>query len=208
MNKLIVEAGTVEEAVAQALKQLGVSRERFRVRVVEEASRGFLGLFGRRPAKVEVEVMEDPAEKARAFLQGLLQRMGADATVEITTSAKKGFVTITAREEQTGALIGRHGQTLEAMELLVNLAANRREEKPARFELDIDGYRERRRKALAEYVMKMAAKARQTRQEVRLSPMPANERKWVHQTIKKEPNLKTVSRGEEPNRSVVIYWQD
>ncbi|MGA9173093.1 MAG: RNA-binding cell elongation regulator Jag/EloR [Thermoactinomyces sp.] len=208
MNKLVVEARTVEEAVGQAIKQLGVPRERVRVQVIEEPSKGFLGLFGRRNAKVEVEVTEDPSEKALAFLDGLLKRMGADATVEIQASQKKGFVTITTKEEQTGALIGRHGQTLESVELLVNLVANRNAENPMRFELDIDGYRERKRAALVEYAKKMAERVKETRQEIQLSPMPANERKLVHQTMKKEPHLKTVSRGEEPNRSVVIYWQD
>ncbi|SDC95748.1 spoIIIJ-associated protein [Melghirimyces thermohalophilus] len=208
MKKVTVTAKTVDSAVAEALRQLGADRERAKISVLEEPSRRFLGLFGGRDAKVEVELISSPSEEALRFLREVLDHMGLDG-VEMEKSEESDHVRIQFTGEDLGLLIGRRGQTLDALQYLTNVAANRATGPYTRLILDAEGYRERRRQSLIELADRIARKVKRTKQAISLEPMSPMERKVIHNHIQKQyTDLTTQSEGEEPRRNVVVAPRD
>lgn len=141
--------------------------------------------------------------RARAFLSGVLERMEVDAALE-TSIAEDGTVQINIVGQDLGLVIGRRGQTLDALQFLVNQVANRGEGRRLRIVLDAEGYRARRTEALTALARRMAARARRERRKVALEPMSAHERRIVHLALASERGVETYSEGEEPNRRVII----
>ena len=167
MNKVIVSAKTVEEAVEEALGRLEATRDQVRISVLEEPRRGWFGLFGARPAKVEVERIAspvNPVEQGLRFLKEVLSTMGLSLDVEVREEPEA--VTFDLRGEHLGLIIGRRGQTLDALQYLVNIVANRGAETRHRFILDAGGFRERRRKTLQELADRLARQVLRTGKEV------------------------------------------
>ena len=198
-----VRGRTVEEALDAAARQLGVDREALEARVVVEPSRGWLGLVGQRDAVVQARVRPTKARFAVAFLDELARRAGLAARVTVEETQDR----IVARMEggpELGALIGRHGAALDALQYLLNVAAARVSDERRRVHLDVAGYRERRRQALERLALRMAERARRTRRPVALEPMPAAERRVVHLALQNHPEVRTESTGTEPHRRVVI----
>ncbi|HEY8417553.1 MAG TPA: RNA-binding cell elongation regulator Jag/EloR [Limnochordales bacterium] len=141
--------------------------------------------------------------RARAFLTGVLERMEVDAALE-TSIAEDGTVQINIVGQDLGLIIGRRGQTLDALQFLVNQVANRGEGRRVRIVLDVEGYRARRVEALTALARRMAARARRQRRKVALEPMSAHERRIVHLALASEHGVETYSEGEEPYRRVII----
>ncbi len=106
--------------------------------------------------------------------------------------------------KELGILIGRRGQTLDALQYLINIVANRYSDKHVRILLDAENFRERRKKTLEELSVKLASRVIRTKKEVTLEPMSAQERKIIHAQLQNHPQVKTYSKGEEPNRRIVI----
>lgn len=205
MNKVIVSAKTVEEAVEEALGRLEATRDQVRISVLEEPRRGWFGLFGARPAKVEVERIVppvNPVEQGLRFLREVLSTMGLSLDVEVREESEA--VTFDLRGEHLGLIIGRRGQTLDALQYLVNIVANRGAETRHRFILDAGGFRERRRKTLQELADRLARQVLRTGKEVKLEPMSPADRKVIHTRIQTVEGLTTYSEGEEPDRRVII----
>ncbi len=208
MKKVVVEAKTVEEAIQLALDELNAPRENVQVHVLEQPSKGFFGLFGTRKAKVEVERITDPVEEAVHFLTRLVEKMGIEAEVEAEPGQNPSEpVVLNLKGQQLGILIGKRGQTLDSLQYLVNIAANRGAKKQVKLILDADGYRKRREEILTAMAGRLARQVLRTKKEVVLDPMPASERKIIHHAIQKEKRLTTHSVGEEPNRRVVISFK-
>ncbi|GAB6877385.1 RNA-binding cell elongation regulator Jag/EloR [Thermaerobacter litoralis] len=194
---------TVDEALDAAARQLGVARDQLEARVVAEPSRGFLGLVGQRDAVVQARVRPTKARFAAAFLEELARAAGLSAQVQVEEQPDH----ILARVEggpELGALIGRHGVALEALQYLVNVAATRVSDERRRVILDVAGYRERRRQSLERLALRMAERARRSRRPVALEPMPAAERRVIHLALQNHPEVRTESTGTEPYRRVVI----
>lgn len=204
MNKVVAHGQTVEDAVLEALKQLNVPKEQVQVRVLEEPKRGWLGIFGARMAKVEVERLCDPAEEAFAFLSKVLPLINPDATVEKQPETGKRQVVFEIKGENLGRLIGKRGQTLEALQFLTNLVANQASGRRMQVILDADGYRQQRAEVVAQLAEKLARKVMETGQKISLDPMPAMERKIIHQVVQAYPQITSYSVGIEPQRYVVI----
>lgn len=205
MNKVIVSAKTVEEAVEEALGRLDATRDQVRISVLEEPRRGWFGLFGARPAKVEVERIAppvNPVEQGLRFLKEVLSTMGLSVEVEVREEPEA--VTFDLRGDQLGLIIGRRGQTLDALQYLVNIVANRGAETRHRFILDAGGFRERRRKTLQDLADRLARQVLRTGKEVKLEPMSPADRKVIHTRIQTVEGLTTYSEGEEPDRRVII----
>lgn len=204
---------TVDDAVREALKELGVSRADVDVEVLDEGSKGFLGILGARPARVRVTVVrrEEPAqevaeskiEKAQEFLKKLLEHMGVEAEIAREQDAS-GFVYLRMSGRRMGVVIGRRGQTLDAIQYLVNLVANRDGGPRVRFVLDAEGYREKRAEALRGLAHRMAERAKKQGRRASLEPMSALERRVVHMALADVEGVETYSEGEEPYRRVVI----
>jgi len=221
MTEVVVEGTgeTVGEAKWAALRELerlhpGIDRNAVRFEVVSEGERGLLGV-GYTPARVvaatdavEVAVLsadeEDSADEAtrlRLFLERAASAMGAACTVAVEETDETVVATLGGND--LGLLIGRHGQTIDALQYLANAIAHRRGG-DRRIVVDAAGYRSRRESALRGIAHRSAEQAVGTRRRVELEPMTAVERKVVHEYLKDDPEVETVSEGSEPNRFVVI----
>lgn len=202
MKKVVATAKTIDDAVQKALLELGVPRDKASVRVLEEPSRGLFGLIGTKDAKVEVEFRFDPVAQGRDFLQDVLSNMKVDAHVEVRSNEEGVLFDI--QGTNLGIIIGRRGQTLDSLQYLVNVVANRHADKHVRITLDAENYRLRRKETLEQLAERVAKKAQSTRRDVRLEPMSAAERKIIHAYLQKRSDVVTYSEGDEPNRYIVI----
>lgn len=202
MKKVVATAKTIDDAVQKALQELDVPRERVTIRVLEEPSKGLFGLIGARDAKVEVEYSFDPVLHGREFLLDVLKNMKINANVE-TRQTEDGIL-FDIQGSNLGVIIGRRGQTLDSLQYLVNVVANRHADKHIRVILDAKNYRLRRRETLEQLADRIAKKALQMRRNVRLEPMSAAERKVIHAFLQKRTDVYTFSEGEEPHRYIVV----
>ena len=209
MKKEITKtAQSVEAAVAAACAELGVSKESVTFEVLTEPKKGFLGI-GAVDAKVKVVYTETPAETAVSFIKQLLADMQIEAEV---TSGKteEGDCKIEIAGTDTGVLIGHHGETLDSLQYLCNLAANKKDPEGddreyTRVSLDIGGYRAKREETLRALARHTADKAKKYKRSVSLEPMPAHERRIIHSEIQKIDGVTTSSVGTDTNRKVVVY---
>jgi spoIIIJ-associated protein len=206
-------APTVEEAVEAALSELGVTEQEARIEVLQEPRGGFLGVGSQeaivrvsvKSTDVDVEDLEEQADAAADFIEELLARMDIDATAEPTEHAGHMYIDIIGDDEDDMALlIGRHGQTLEAIQELTRLAVGRRLDERVRVIVDVEDYRKRREDRLAQKAQEAARRVLTTGREEELEPMNPFERKIVHDAVATVPGTESSSRGEEPNRFVVI----
>ncbi|WP_211750023.1 RNA-binding cell elongation regulator Jag/EloR [Paenibacillus sp. Marseille-Q4541] len=239
MTTVIATGKTIEDAVDQGLTQLGVSRDLVALNVLEQPSRGFLGLIGVKPAKVELTLIPkrkeesfekepdsaqvrtsgltssisteidtnrttevDPYVEASDFVKEVAAGMGLEVEIEIKKSRDGKIFNITG--EDLGLIIGRRGQTLDALQYLTNIVANKNSSSFVRIILDAENFRLRRRKTLEELADRLASQVIRTGKEVVLEPMPSQERKVIHAKLQHHRQVNTISRGEEPNRRVVI----
>ena len=278
MEWVEVRGRTVEVAVAAALDELGLDKERAEIEVIQEPEKGFLGLGSQdaivrvkpkprrrrrrgggqrsrqgaqgqqkskrsqatrsspapkssakpknkqkaapktenrrkarpksenQPKKEEAAVTEvDPEEQAQVvegFLLGLLEALGLEG--QVTTATEDDIVMADVQGEQTEALIGQRGSIMQAVHELTRTVVQRRTKAPVRLRLDIAGYVQRRREALAIYAGRLAEQVKEDGQEVMLEPMNAADRKVIHDAVSEIDGVRTFSEGEEPQRSVVL----
>ncbi len=209
---------TVDEAVSLAVAELGVARDAVQVDVIEESSQGFFGLFGNRLAKVRVSVPEqapaaavelpadvtvqDPVAAARLFLEQVVASMKLAVTME--QGEEDGHLLFRMHGDGLGVLIGKHGQTLDALQYLVNLVANKESRERIRIVLDVEDYRKRRAETLTALAQRIASQVKRSGEKVVLEPMNPHERKAIHLALQHDRRIATCSEGEEPYRKVVI----
>jgi len=146
---------------------------------------------------------EEPAERVRAIVDRVLDEIDLDAEVEVTETDDEILATIDGPDE-LGILIGRRGQTLDALQLLCYRAASMGVAERKRVTLDAAGYRERRRELLEEEAEIAAERANRNAEAVRLEPMSASERRMVHEVLKDRSDVETYSEGDEPDRRIVV----
>jgi spoIIIJ-associated protein len=152
--------------------------------------------------ELEPATPEAVAETAKEFLSGLLESMDLEAEVESTTDDTSAFIDVNG--EALGVLIGRRGQTLDALQELARTAVQRRLRSRVRLLVDVEGYRARRKASLADYARAIAERAKDRGTEIELEPMTAYERKIVHDAVGEIDGASSFSEGEEPNRKVVV----
>ena len=226
-------ARTEDEAIAAALAELGMDRDDVSVEIVERAKSGFLGI-GASPAVIRVsyEVPDPVVEKApaapaarpaaepaaaavvdedpdyaaiRQFLSGLLERMGVKAQIEISTR-ENGGINVNLSGNGMGAIIGRRGETLDAIQHLTNYAVNRGSEKHLHISVDAENYRSKREESLTRLAEKMAEKAIKYKRSMAVEPMNSYERHVIHTALQNYEGVTTSSTGVEPNRRVVVSY--
>lgn len=208
-NSIEVTGRTEEDAIASALRQLNLQRDEVSIEIIERAKPGFLRI-GASPAVVRVsyQVPDEPAEKAaqekaQDFLEGLLSRMGTAAEIEMTVK-ENGSILVNLSGEGMGAIIGRRGETLDAIQHLTNYAVNRGLEDRTHISIDAENYRSKREESLVHLAEKMAAKTLKYRRSMALEPMNSYERHVIHTALQDYEGVTTCSTGTEPNRRVVI----
>jgi len=206
MQKSIEVSGrTEDEAIETALEQLGLARDDVSVEIIEQAKSGFLGLKNT-PAIIRVlyDVKEDRAAKVEGFLTGLLERMDIDAGLELTENQDSIDVVLTGNDP--GALIGRRGETLDALQHLTNYVINRGTTGRVRINIDAENYRQRRNETLESLANRTAGKVVKYRRNMTLDPMNAYERHVIHSALQNHDHISTYSVGSEPNRRIVVAY--
>jgi spoIIIJ-associated protein len=214
MQEVERSAASVEEAIDVALSELGASEQEVDVQVMQEPRSGFLGIGSqqavvrvrRRAAEEEIseEELDDQADIAADFMEGLLDRVGLDADVETNLEDGTMYVDIWGDGDDMGVLIGRHGATLDALQEIVRAVVQRRSEGRCRVLIDVEDYRKRRRAQLASKARESARRVSKSGRDERFEPMNAYERKIVHDAAASVGGVETFSEGEEPDRRVVI----
>jgi len=197
---------TVEEAAESALQELGLTRDDVTIEVLLEPSRGFLGILGGKDAKVRVTAKRDRAEMAKEFVSGLLERMGLEVAIEVRP--RGDVLSLDIVGDDMGLLIGRHGETLRALEFLTNLASGKGGGEVRRVLVDVSGYRKRRERELEEMARMLARRVERSGQSAATQPMDARDRRVIHVALQGDPAVTTHSEGEEPFRRVVISLKD
>ncbi len=204
-NYIESEAETVEEAIEIALTELDTTREKVNIIIINEPTKGILS-FGAKPAKVRATLKEDITNAPETVLKEILKRIGIDGEVESDFS--DGSLHLNMVTDSPALLIGKHGQTLDAIERILNCIINKNSLAKRKVFVDTEGYRERRENMLVDLAHQVAAKVRRTRQDVVLSPMSAKDRRIVHITLQSDDSVSTFSQGEGDMRRVVITRQD
>ena len=205
-QELIKIAKSTEEALALAAEELGVAVESLEYEVLEEAKKGFLGI-GATLAKVKITYIFKPLEAARSFIETLIKDMDLNATVTIHDDGN-GEALLTISGDDAGTLIGHHGDTLDALQYLINLTANKKEDderKYTRITVDIENYREKRAETLKKLARHMADKVKRTGRNIVLEPMNAYERRIIHAEVQNIEGVSTNSVGAEGNRRVILF---
>jgi spoIIIJ-associated protein len=195
-------AKTVQEAIALALEELGVQREDADVEILDEGSKGIFGIGGKL-ARVQVSVKSDSrSDKAVGFLKDVLDKMNVEVEIDVTEDEESVMLKITGKD--SGIIIGRRGETLDALQYLTSLVINKQTEDYKRVTIDIENYRQKREETLVKLADRLADRVVRYRKSVTLEPMNPYERRIIHSTLQNNRMVETHSVGEEPNRKVVI----
>ena len=198
------EGETVEEAIENALGELEATREQVTIDIISEPTKGILN-FGAKPAKVRATLKQDVSAAPETILKEILNRMGIDAKVE--ADYVDGSTHLNILTDSPALLIGKHGQTLDAIERILNCIVNKVSLAKKRVFVDTEGYRERREERLIEMANQVAEKVRYTGRDVVLAPMSARDRRIIHVALKEDDIVSTYSQGEGDMRRVVITAQ-
>lgn len=202
MNKTIEKsAKTVQEALKLALVELNLSEEEVEYEVIEEGSKGIFGI-GAKEAVIKVTPKIDFEARAYNFLTDVFVGMGLRVDIDITFEEKR--MNIVLHGDNMGIVIGKRGDTLDALEHLVSLCVNRGDGEYIRVTLDTENYREKRKTTLINLAENLANSVVKNKKKVTLEPMSSNERRIIHSTLQNNKYVDTYSVGDEPNRKVVI----
>jgi len=214
MKSVETEGKTTEEAIHKACEELAVSREDLEVEVLSNGSSGFLGL-GAKNARIRATVKEmgaprssaafsdnQAAETAKKTLQDILRLLEVEATVDLKEDSERILLDI--RGDGSGLLIGRKGQTLDAMEYLINKIVHKEAEDKKRIVVDTENYRFRREDSLVKMAQRLGEKAKRLGRPVTISPMSAHDRRIIHLALQEDKTLRTWSTGTGLYRKLII----
>ena len=209
-KEIITTAKTIEEAIAIAVAELGApSEDKIEYTVLEEPKKGLFGI-GASNAKISASYTVGGEQNALDFIKTLLKDMSIEADVTMS-DGENGEKRITVSGEGAAILIGHHGDTLDSLQYLANLAANKRVDgkKSAyvRVTVDVEGYRAKREETLRALARRMAAKVQKYKRSVMLEPMNPYERRIIHSEIQNIEGVSTNSIGSENNRKIVIFLE-
>ena len=217
MSKIIVSEGkTTSEAIEKGLKELNMNRNQVEIKVLEQEKRSFFDILAPRIVKVELKVkesthteenitnqeLEEIKNKVEKFLKYFLSKLDENYIYNINIVNNEIYIKIDG--EDSGALIGHRGETLNALQHILSLIANKNASGKVRVFLNIDGYKEKREKTLEELALKVSKTVIKTNKSITLEPMNAYERKIIHSKLQDMKDIKTHSIGEEPHRRIVI----
>lgn len=203
MKILEMTGKTVNEALQNALKQLSVTEDKVEVEVIEEGTKGLLGIIGVKPAKILVKVKRDYVEEAHKFLRSVLDSMNVKAEIRIKEDNDVIYVDLTG--PKMGLIIGYRGETLDSLQYLLSLVVNKGHDIPyKKVVLDTENYRKKREETLKRVANKTAYKVVKNKRSFKLEPMNPYERRIIHSTLQENDLVCTYSEGEEPYRRVVV----
>lgn len=203
MEYIQISAKTVDDAITEALIQLGVTSEQLEYEVIEKGSAGFLGINSKK-AIIRARKKETLEDKVRSFLNEMFRAMNMEVVVDLTYDETSKNMDIELKGTDMGILIGKRGQTLDAIQYLVSIVANKDTEEYIHVKMDTENYRKRRRETIENLAKNLSYKVKRTKKPVTLEPMNAYERRIIHSALQSDKYVSTYSEGEEPYRHVVI----
>ena len=195
---------TLDEALMQASVELGCASTDLEYNVVSEGSTGFLGLIGSKPFVISARKKKTFVDDVREYLETLFKAMDIQADIKIEFNETDNLLDIDV-EPEMGILIGKRGQTLDALQYLISLAVNKKSDSYIRVKLDTENYRARRKETLENLAKNIAFKVKRTKRSFALEPMNPYERRIIHATLQNDKYVSTRSEGEEPYRKVIVY---
>jgi spoIIIJ-associated protein len=219
MESLEISAKTVEEATKRALTQLNVGLEDVEITILREGRGGILGI-GAEDARIRVKLVEPPESnegnglgaEATDIVASLISKMGIKAEISIQSASpltqdevSQDQIVLAVSGEEAGSLIGRRGQTLDALQYIARLMLTKKLETQASLIIDIENYRLRRYEDLRTLAINVGEQVKSKKTSIRLEPMTAYERRIVHMALANDPDIATESIGEGESRKVVVY---
>jgi len=200
-----ISGRTMEDVTAEACRRFGVNRDQMKIQIVSQGSKGFLGILGTKPAKARIQLTSGAIPNyAETALNKILKEMGLPDKVRRKNDVD-GNLVLDIQGPSGGVLIGRHGQTLESLQYVLQKILQRvTGEEKSLVIVDVESYRERQNDKLRELAVSVARKAKDTGEEVGLRPMTARDRRIVHMTLKDDHEVTTQSQGEGIRRRVVV----
>lgn len=209
MPTIEIEAKTLEEAINQACEQLGTNKDQLKIDVLSNGSSKMFGFIGNSKIKISATVLEpetqSDAQRANEVLSNILQRFGSEATIEL--SEDDDSITLDIKGDGSGLLIGRKGQTLDALQYLVNKIVHRSPGPKKQIVVETEGYRQRRKKSLIDLAKRLGEQAKTKDVTVSTGPLNSFERRIIHLALQDDDGLTTKSKGEGIYRSVFISPQ-
>ena len=202
MKMVEVTGKTIEEAVEKGLQEMGCSRDEVELKILEAPYKGLLGIIGSKDAKVMLTRVDQTEQATRQFLENMFEAM--NLRVDIAIDYQEEQMKIDLSGPNMGMVIGKRGQTLDAIQYLTSLVANKHREKYVKVFIDTENYRQKREETLVRLANKMAKTVKMTRKTMVLEPMNPYERRIIHAALQSDPRVQTYSEGEDPYRKVAI----
>jgi len=199
-------AKTVDEALTNAMLEIGTTADNLEYEVIEKETSGFLGMFSK-PARIKVRLKQSLQNTARSFLEKVFKAMNIETNIDLVYNEENEMLEINLVGEDMGVLIGKRGQTLDSLQYLVSLVVNKNTENYVKVKLDTENYRARRKETLENLAKNIAYKVKKNRRSVSLEPMNPYERRIIHSALQNDKFVETYSEGEEPYRKVVINYK-
>lgn len=196
-------AKTADEALTNALIQMETTSDQIEYEVVEEEKSGILGLFSK-PAVIRVRKKEDTMDVVKNFLTRTFEAMNLNVEIESEYDPSENEIHIELKGDEMGMLIGKRGQTLDSLQYLTSLVANKKTEEYVKIKIDTENYRQRRKETIENLARNVASKVKKTGRTVFLEPMNPYERRIIHAELQGDKYVNTHSEGDEPHRKVVV----
>ena len=203
MEFMEFSAKTVNDCITDACQKLGITSDKLEYEVVTEGSTGFLG-FNAKPAVIKARVKSSVEDIVKEFLNKVFEAMKLTVVISINFNKDENIMDIDLSGDDMGVLIGKRGQTLDSLQYLVSLVANKETEDYIRVKVDTENYRQRRKETLENLAKNISFKVKRTKRSVSLEPMNPYERRIIHSALQNDRFVTTHSEGEEPFRRVVV----
>jgi spoIIIJ-associated protein len=199
------EAKTVDEAIRLACEELETDIDNVDIEIINEGNKGILGLIGNKNAVVKVTKKASIDDIIVEFLRPIFEKMEITANLEIIH--EEDHITVRLTGDDIGIVIGRRGETLDALQYLLSLVVNNKSDEYIRIILDVADYRKKREETLIRLANRVADKVTRYRKNLTLEPMNPYERRIIHSSLQDHKYVDTHSIGEEPNRKVVVRYK-
>lgn len=205
MKSVEVNAPTIEEAIRLAQTKLDAYNNEIDVEIIEKGTKGFLGLFGAKEARVTVKLKPVYYErKVRDYLKGILDAFDKEVYYDVNFEGNTFRINI--QGDEISRLIGKHGKTISALQHIMNIYANRLSNTKVNVFVDVGNYKDNRKESIEDIAHKMARIALKKKKRIVMEPMFAFERRKVHEIVSKYSHLRSYSKGLEPYRKVIIEY--
>ena len=203
MEFMEFSAKTVNDCITEACQKFVVTSDKLEYEVVTEGSTGFLG-FNAKPAIIKARVKSSVDETVKEFLNKVFEAMNLTVVINIKYDEENATMDIDLSGDEMGVLIGKRGATLDSLQYLVSLVANKETDNYIRLKVDTENYRQRRKDTLENLAKNISYKVKRTKRSVALEPMNPYERRIIHSALQNDKFVTTHSEGDEPFRRVVV----